>query len=39
MKLTSARVERTLHQFEAQAIPDNHPSVPELNKVFGCLKG
>jgi len=35
MKLTTARVERTLHQFQAQAIPENHPSVPELNRVFG----
>jgi hypothetical protein len=35
MKLTTARVERTLYQFEAQAVPDNHPSVPELNRVFG----
>ena len=35
MKLTTARVERTLHQFQAQAIPDSHPSIPELNRVFG----
>ena len=25
MKLTSAQVERTLGQFEAEAIPDDHP--------------
>ena len=27
MKLTSAQVERTLSQFEGQAIPDNHPVI------------
>ena len=35
MKLNSAQVERTLDQFEAQALPDNHPVVPQLNKLFG----
>jgi hypothetical protein len=35
MKLTSAQVERTLSQFEAQAIPDDHPLVPQLNELFG----
>jgi hypothetical protein len=35
MKLTSTQVERTLSQFEAQAIPDNHPVVPQLNELFG----
>jgi hypothetical protein len=35
MKLTSALVEKTLDQFEAQAIPDNHPVVPQINKLFG----
>jgi hypothetical protein len=35
MKLNSAQVERTLDQFEAQALPDNHPAVPQLNKLFG----
>jgi hypothetical protein len=35
MKLNTALVERTLSQFDAQAIPDNHPVVPQLNKVFG----
>jgi hypothetical protein len=35
MKLTSAQVERTLSQFEAEAIPDNHPMVPRLNELFG----
>ena len=35
MKLTSAQVERTLSQFEAQAVPDSHPVVPQLNELFG----
>jgi hypothetical protein len=35
MKLTSAQVERTLGQFEAEAIPDDHPVVPQLNDLFG----
>jgi hypothetical protein len=35
MKLTSAQVERTLNQFEAQAIPDNHPVIPQLSNLFG----
>ena len=35
MKLNSAQVEQTLSQFEAQAIPDDHPMVPKLNEVFG----
>ena len=35
MKLTSAQVERTLSQFRAEALPDNHPVVPQLNNLFG----
>jgi hypothetical protein len=35
MKLTSAQVERTLRQFEAQVIPDDHPVVPQLISLFG----
>jgi hypothetical protein len=35
MKLTSAQVERTLSQFEAQALPDSHPMVPQLSELFG----
>jgi hypothetical protein len=33
--LNSTLVQRTLSRFEAQAIPDNHPSMPELNRTFG----
>src|SRR5438046_10363547 len=35
MKLTSAQVERTLTQFRGEAIPDNHPVIPQLNSLFG----
>jgi hypothetical protein len=35
MRLTPEKVERILGQFEAQAIPENHPSMPELNRLFG----
>jgi hypothetical protein len=35
MKLSSALVERTLRQFEAQAIPDDHPVAAQLMEVFG----
>jgi hypothetical protein len=35
MKLNSALVERTLNQFEAQAIPEDHPVAAQLSEVFG----
>jgi hypothetical protein len=35
MKLNSAQVERALTQFEAQALPDDHPVVPQLSSMFG----
>jgi hypothetical protein len=35
MRLNSTQVHRTLSQFEAQAIPDSHPVVPQLNDLFG----
>ena len=35
MKLNSTQVEQILSQFEAQALPDDHPLVPKLNKLFG----
>ena len=34
-KLTSAQIERTLSQLEAEAIPDSHPALPRLNELFG----
>ena len=35
MKLNSTQVEQALSQFEAQAIPDDHPLVPKLYELFG----
>jgi hypothetical protein len=35
MKLTPALVERTLTQFDAEAIPDDDPVIPQLNRLFG----
>ena len=35
MKLTSAQIEQTLNQFQAQAIPEDHPVLPRLNELFG----
>jgi hypothetical protein len=35
MKLNPAQVKRALSQFDAEALPDNHPSVPQLNSLFG----
>jgi hypothetical protein len=35
MKLTSAQIERTLNQFEAQAIPEDHPVLSRLSELFG----
>jgi hypothetical protein len=33
--LTPARVEQTLSQYQAQPIPENHPVLPQLSKMFG----
>ena len=35
MKLNTVLVERTLNQFDAQAIPENHPVVQQLSSLFG----
>ena len=35
MKLNTATAERTQSQFDAQAIPENHPVVHQLNSLFG----
>jgi hypothetical protein len=35
MKLNSTQVERTLSQFEAEALPADHPAVEQLNELFG----
>ncbi len=35
MRLNSVQVERTLDQFDAQQIPDDHPMVAQLHDLFG----
>ncbi|HUN48527.1 MAG TPA: hypothetical protein VMU85_18505 [Stellaceae bacterium] len=35
MKLTSDLVDRTLNQLPVEAIPDNHPAMSQLSRVFG----
>lgn len=35
MKLTSTRIDRTLSQFDAQAVPEGHPVIHQLNHLFG----
>jgi hypothetical protein len=35
MKLSPERIERTLDQFEAEPIPEDHPAVAKLNQRFG----
>lgn len=35
MKLNTAQIEQTLHQIDAEAIPEDHPIVPQLERLFG----
>ena len=35
MKMNSAQIEQTLSQFEAEAIPPDHPVMPQLQRMFG----
>ena len=35
MRLTTASLERTVRQFKAEPIPEDHPIVDKLNSVFG----
>ena len=35
MKMSSQMVERALIQFEAEAVPENHPALTQLNRLFG----
>ena len=35
MKMNSAQIEQTLQQFQAQAIPAEHPVIPQLERLFG----
>jgi hypothetical protein len=34
-EISSRNGDRTLDQFDAKALPDNHPAVPQLNELFG----
>jgi hypothetical protein len=33
--MTADQIERTLHQLDAEAIPAEHPLVPQLERIFG----
>ena len=35
MKLNTAEVARTTSQLQIEAIPDDHPLIPQLNRLFG----
>jgi hypothetical protein len=35
MKLSSQAVEQALAQFDAEALPETHPAVPQLNQLYG----
>jgi hypothetical protein len=35
MKMNSAQIERALHQLQAEAIPAEHPVMPQLERLFG----
>jgi hypothetical protein len=35
MRLNSEMAERALSQFDAQIIPDSHPAVQQLNRLYG----
>ena len=35
MKLNAAQIEQTLHQYDAEAIPAEHPVVMKLQPLFG----
>jgi len=35
MRLSPAQVERTLNQFEARVIPDDHPSMSKIKDIWG----
>jgi len=35
MKLNDEQIEQALHQFEAEAIPAEHPAIPQLERLYG----
>jgi hypothetical protein len=35
MKLNNAQIEQTLHQLDGEAIPTEHPVIPQLERLYG----
>jgi len=35
MKMNTTQIKQTLHQFQAEAIPTEHPMMPQLERLFG----
>ena len=35
MKMNSAQIELTRHQLNAETIPEEHPAMPQLERLFG----
>jgi hypothetical protein len=35
MKLNDAQIEQTLHQLDGEAIPAEHPVLPQLERLYG----
>jgi len=35
MKMKPAQIEKTLNQIQAEAIPKEHPMMPQLERLFG----
>jgi hypothetical protein len=35
MKLNTAQVAKTISQLQVEALPEDHPLVPQLNRIFG----
>jgi hypothetical protein len=35
MKLNDSQIEQALHQFEAEAIPAEHPVIAQLERLYG----
>jgi hypothetical protein len=35
MKMNSSQIKQTLHQLNAEAIPAEHPVLPQLERLFG----
>jgi hypothetical protein len=38
MKLNSSQLDRTLSQFHAEVLPDNHPAVRQLNTYLEIIR-